>query len=95
MRRPPAYSPAFVDRPVETMTTRLSLDATATEIGISPRTAYQWLLDMSEFSKALEEGRAGALVFQETYAIAAASGQAGNTAIISRNLRNRSRSASA
>lgn len=95
MCRPPAYSPAFVDRLIATMATRFSLDATAAEIGISPRTAYQWLRDISEFSKALEEGRAWALVFRETYAIAVASGEAGNTAIILRNLRNRSRSASA
>jgi hypothetical protein len=76
------------------MATGLSLDAAAAEIGISPRSAYKFQRDVSEFAQAVEEGCALALAFWEKRAIAVASGKPGNAAIISLGLRNRSRSAS-
>ena len=92
--RPTAYTRDLSVGIVAAMSTGLSLDAAAAEIGISPRTAYQWQRDIPEFSHAVEEGRAKALAFWEKRAIAVANGQAGNAAIISLGLRNRSRSAS-
>lgn len=76
------------------MATGLSLDAAAAEIGVSPRTAYQWQRDISEFSHAIEVGRAKALLVWEKRAIDVAHGKPGNAQIISLGLRNRSRSAS-
>jgi hypothetical protein len=92
--RPPKYNRSYGPKIIAAMATGLSLDAAAAEIGVSPRTAYQWQRDMPEFSQAVEEGRAKALAFWEKRAIAVASGKPGNAAIISLGLRNRSRAAS-
>jgi hypothetical protein len=92
--RPSSYYPALCDKLIAAMATGLSLDAAAVEIGISPRTAYQWQRDIPEFSQAIEIGRAKALLVWEKRAIAVANGKPGNAQIISLGLRNRSRSAS-
>lgn len=92
--RPSAYTSGLCDKLIDVMATGLSLDAAAVEIGISPRTAYQWQRDIAEFSQAVEIGRAKALLVWEKRAIAVANGKPGNAAIISLGLRNRSRSAS-
>jgi hypothetical protein len=92
--RPTTYSPDLCDRLIDAMATGLSLDAAAVEIGISPRTAYQWQCDIPDFSQAIEIGRAKALLVWEKRALAIANGKPGNAQIISLGLRNRSRSAS-
>jgi hypothetical protein len=92
--RPSSYRPEFCARIVDAMATGLSLDAAAAEIGISPRSAYQWQRDILEFSQAIEMGRAKALLLWEKRAIAVANGEGGDAQIISLALRNRSRSAS-
>ena len=92
--RPSAYCPDLCNKIINAIATGLSLDAAAAEIGISPRTAYQWQRDTPEFSQAIEIGRAKALLVLEKRAIAVANGKPGNAQIISLGLRNRSRSAS-
>jgi hypothetical protein len=92
--RPTDYRPEMGEQIIDAMATGLSLDAAAAEIGISPRSAYQWQADVPEFAQAIETGRAKALLFWEKRAIAVASGESGNAQTISQALRNRSRSAS-
>ena len=92
--RPTDYRPEMDEQIIDAMATGLSLDAAAAEIGISPRSAYQWQADVPEFAQAIETGRAKALLFWEKRAIAVANGEGGNAQTISLALRNRSRSAS-
>jgi hypothetical protein len=92
--RPTDYRPEMCGKVIAAMATGLSLDAAAAEIGISPRSAYKFQREFPDFAQAVEQGRALSLAFWERRAIAVASGQAGNAAIISLGLRNRSRSAS-
>lgn len=91
--RPSEYRPEMCERIIQAMSEGLSLDAAAAEIGVSPRSCYQWQNDIPEFSQAIETGRAKALLAWERRAIAIAGGESGNAAIISLALRNRSRSA--
>jgi hypothetical protein len=92
--RPTDYRPEMCGKVIAAMATGLSLDAAAAEIGISPRSAYKFQREFPEFAHAVEQGRALSLAFWERRAIAVATGQPGNAAIISLGLRNRSRSAS-
>ena len=62
--------------------------------GIGPRTAFTWQTQHDEFRQAVEEGSIKSLFFWERRAIALASGEAGNAAVVTLGLKNRSRAAS-
>ncbi len=52
--RPTDYRSEMGEQIIDAMATVLSLDAAAAEIGISPRSAYQWQADVPKFAQAIE-----------------------------------------
>ena len=78
----------------DAMATGLSLEAAAASCGVGPRTAFTWQQQHEGFRQAVEDGRARSLLFWERRAIALASGEAGNAAVVTLGLKNRSRAAS-
>jgi hypothetical protein len=92
--RPTVYRPELCDLIVAAMGEGLSLEAAAASCGIGPRTAFTWQAQHDEFRQAVEEGRTKSLLFWERRAIALSKGEAGNAAVITLGLKNRSRAAS-
>ena len=92
--RPTAYQPAISEHIADAMATGLSLEAAAASCGVGPRTAFTWQNQHDEFRQSVEDGRARSLLFWERRAIALASGEAGNAAVVTLGLKNRSRAAS-
>ena len=92
--RPTLYRPELCDQIIEAMGEGLSLEAAAASCGIGPRTAFTWQAQHDEFRQAVEEGRTKSLLFWERRAIALSKGEAGNAAVITLGLKNRSRAAS-
>ena len=92
--RPTLYRPELCDQIIEAMGEGLSLEAAAASCGIGPRTAFTWQTQHDEFRQAVEEGRTKSLLFWERRAIALSKGEAGNAAVITLGLKNRSRAAS-
>ena len=91
--RPTAYQPAISEHIADAMATGLSLEAAAASCGVGPRTAFTWQNQHDEFRQSVEDGRARSLLFWERRAIALASGEAGNAAVVTLGLKNRSRAA--
>lgn len=91
--RPTTYRPEIGRQVADAMATGLSLEAAAAACGIGPRTAFTWQKQHAEFQQAVEDGRARSLLFWERRAIALASGGAGNAAVVTLGLKNRSRAA--
>ena len=91
--RPTNYRPEIGRRIADAMATGLSLEAAAASCGVGPRTAFTWQGQHEEFRQAVEDGRARSLLFWERRAIALAGGEAGNAAIVTLGLKNRSRAA--
>lgn len=92
--RPPAYRPEMCVLMEDAMATGLSAEAAAASIGIGARTLYDWQRKYEDFWQAIQEGRQRALLWWELRALDLARGKAGNAAIVSLGLRNRSRAAS-
>lgn len=92
--RPSSYTPDIGERIADAMATGLSLEAAAAACGVGPRTAFTWQNQHEEFRQAVEDGRARSLLFWERRAISLANGEAGNAAIVTLGLKNRSRAAS-
>ena len=92
--RPKLYRPELCELITEAMGEGLSLEAAAASCGIGPRTAFTWQAQHDEFRQAVEEGRTKSLLFWERRAIALASGESGNAAVVTLGLKNRSRAAS-
>ena len=92
--RPSNYRPEIGQQIADAMSTGLSLEAAAASCGVGPRTAFTWQGQHEEFRQSVEEGRARSLLFWERRAIALASGEAGNAAVVTLGLKNRSRAAS-
>ena len=92
--RPSNYRPEIGQQIADAMATGLSLEAAAASCGVGPRTAFTWQGQYEEFRQSVEEGRARSLLFWERRAIALASGEAGNAAVVTLGLKNRSRAAS-
>jgi len=92
--RPTLYRPELCDQIIEAMGEGLSLEAAASACGIGPRTVFTWQNQHDEFRQAVEEGRTKSLLFWERRAIALSKGEAGNAAVITLGLKNRSRAAS-
>jgi len=63
-------------------------------MALAPRTAFTWQTQHDAFRRAVEEGRTKSLLFWERRAIALSKGEAGNAAIVTLGLKNRSRAAS-
>ena len=91
--RPTIYRPEMGDIIADAMATGLSLEAAAASCGVGPRTAFTWQGQHEEFRQSVEDGRARSLLFWERRAIALASGEAGNAAVVTLGLKNRSRAA--
>jgi len=91
--RPSSYRPEIGQQIADAMATGLSLEAAAASCGLGPRTAFTWQGQHEEFRQSVEEGRARSLLFWEGRAIALASGEAGNAAVVTLGLKNRSRAA--
>ena len=92
--RPSLYSPELGEKIAEAMATGLSLEAAAAACGVGPRTVFTWQNQHDEFRQAVEDGRARSLLFWERRAVALANGEAGNAAVVTLGLKNRSRAAS-
>ena len=92
--RPTLYRPELCDQIIAAMGEGLSLEAAAAACGVGPRTAFTWQTQHDEFRQAVEEGRTKSLLFWERRAIALTKGEAGNAAVITLGLKNRSRAAS-
>ena len=92
--RPSSYRPEIGQQIADAMATGLSLEAAAASCGVGPRTAFTWQGQHEGFRQSVEEGRARSLLFWERRAIALASGEAGNAAVVTLGLKNRSRAAS-
>ena len=92
--RPTNYRPEMGQLIADAMATGLSLEAAAASCGVGPRTAFTWQGQHEGFRQAVENGRAKSLLFWEQRAIALASGEAGNAAVVTLGLKNRSRAAS-
>jgi hypothetical protein len=92
--RPTNYRPEIGQKVADAMATGLSLEAAAASCGVGPRTAFTWQQQHEGFRQAVEDGRARSLLFWERRAIALASGEAGNAAVVTLGLKNRSRAAS-
>ena len=92
--RPTKYSPELGAKIASAMSTGLSLEAAAASCGVGPRTVFDWQRRYPEFLQSVEDGRARSLLFWEIRALALASGEAGNAAIVALGLKNRSRAAS-
>lgn len=92
--RPSTYIVEKGQQVADAMATGLSLEAEAASCRIGPRTAFTWQAKHDEFRQAVEEGRARSLLFWERMAIALANGEAGNAAVVTLGLKNRSRAAS-
>jgi hypothetical protein len=92
--RPSSYSAELGERIAEAMATGLSLEAAAASCGVGPRTVFTWQNQHDEFRRAVEDGRARSLLFWERRALALASGEPGNAAVVTLGLKNRSRAAS-
>ena len=92
--RPSSYRPEIGQQIADAMATGLSLEAAAASCGLGPRTAFTWQGQHEEFRQSVEDGRARSLLFWERRAIALASGEAGNAAVVTLGLKNRSRAAS-
>ena len=92
--RPTNYRPEIGQKIADAMAMGLSLEAAAASCGVGPRTAFTWQGQFEEFRQSVEEGRARSLLFWERRAIALASGEAGNAAVVTLGLKNRSRAAS-
>ena len=92
--RPSRYTPDIGERIADAMATGLSLEAAAAACGVGPRTAFTWQNQHEAFRQAVEDGRARSLLFWERRAISLANGEAGNAAIVTLGLKNRSRAAS-
>ncbi len=92
--RPTNYRPEIGRQIADAMATGLSLEAAAASCGVGPRTAFTWQQQHEEFRQSVEDGRARSLLFWERRAIALASGEAGNAAVVTLGLKNRSRAAS-
>jgi hypothetical protein len=75
------------------MSTGLSAEAAAAEIGISARSLFNWQHRHPEFLQAIQEGRQRSLLWWEKRALEMANGESGNTQIVVLGLRNRSRAA--
>ena len=91
--RPTNYRPEIGHQIADGMATGLSLEAAAASCGVGPRTVFTWQGQHEEFRQAVDDGRARSLLFWERRAIALASGEAGNAAVITLGLKNRSRAA--
>ena len=91
--RPTSYRQKYCDLIVEAMSTGLSAEAAAAEIGISARSLFNWQHRHPEFLQAIQEGRQRSLLWWEKRALEMASGEPGNTQIVVLGLRNRSRAA--
>ena len=92
--RPTNYRPKVGQQIADAMAVGLSLEAAAASCGVGPRTAFTWQGQHEEFRQSVEDGRARSLLFWERRAIALASGEAGNAAVVTLGLKNRSRAAS-
>ena len=92
--RPTIYRPEVGQKVAAAMATGLSLEAAAASCGVGPRTAFTWQGQHEEFRQSVEDGRARSLLFWERRAIALACGEAGNAAVVTLGLKNRSRAAS-
>ena len=92
--RPTSYRPEIGQQIADAMAMGLSLEAAAASCGVGPRTAFTWQGQHDGFRQSVEEGRARSLLFWERRAIALASGEAGNAAVVTLGLKNRSRAAS-
>jgi hypothetical protein len=92
--RPSSYRPEIGQEIADAMAGGLSLEAAAASCGVGPRTAFTWQGQHEEFRQSVEDGRARSLLFWERRAIALASGDAGNAAVVTLGLKNRSRAAS-
>ena len=92
--RPTTYCPEIGQQIADAMWSGLSLEAAAASCGVGPRTAFTWQGQHEELRLAVENGRARSLLFWERRAIALASGEAGNAAVVTLGLKNRSRAAS-
>jgi hypothetical protein len=92
--RPTLYRPQLCDQIIAAMGEGLSLEAAAAACGIGPRTVFTWQTQHDDFRQAVEEGRTKSLLFWERRAIALSKGEAGNAAVITLGLKNRSRAAS-
>jgi hypothetical protein len=92
--RPSRYSQELGEKIAEAMSTGLSLEAAAASCGVGPRTVFTWQNQHDEFRQAVEDGRARSLLFWERRAVALASGEPGNAAVVTLGLKNRSRAAS-
>jgi hypothetical protein len=92
--RPTLYRSEFCESIVNLMAEGRSLDGCASILGVNPDSLYQWQKIHSEFSEAVQKGRASATSYWEGRLIAVASGKPGNAQLIQWALRNRSRAAS-
>lgn len=87
--RPTKYDPKFCDAAVTFLKDGYSVAAFAGSIGVSKSTIYQWIEIHPEFSDAIKQGQAAAILWWEDRARAIANGHDGNATITIFGLKNR------
>lgn len=87
--RPSKYDPAFCDQVRSFLKEGYSVAAFAGSIGVAVSTVNLWRNEHSEFSDAVKDGQAAAILWWENRARAVAAGEDGNPTLVIFGLKNR------